>query len=338
LVKTAMVTGMYRRATRTFRPTGQSISGADRTLMSGARGTGPTYTYGTERLAEADAALPDQPRWRVSRGVIPLLWVAALAAAAIIHAVEIDRQARIQEPTPLELASRDVPIEAFKPAWRLAAEATTAETAPPQPVEDKRAEKQVEEETRATEQRQVEENKQAVVTAPIDAEAAAQQPPITTPKREETTVTAAVESKKEVAIERPQQEQGPAPADDPTLGPIAEADTVDRTVTGTHTPLKSVTDEPPSADPGGPLVETEKDEKGSSSLGEAAKASCSHLPESAKAEAPVEVVQTRRHLPRARARLRVRTAQLSPSGGLASKLDSRGARLFSLDLPSRYSP
>ncbi len=119
---------------------------------------------------------------------------------------------------------------------------------------------------------------------------------------------------------------------------MAEADTVDRTVTGTHTPLKSVTDELPAADPGAPLVEAEKDEMGSSSLGAAAKASCSHLPESAKAEAPAEVVQPRQRLRRAHAGLRVRTAQLSPSVGLISKLDNRRARLFSLDLPSSYAP
>jgi hypothetical protein len=52
------------------------------------------------------------------RRIIPLLWAAMLAAAALLHATEVDRRARIREPSLPVHDARSEALRALRPAWR----------------------------------------------------------------------------------------------------------------------------------------------------------------------------------------------------------------------------
>lgn len=68
---------------------------------------------------------------RPSRGMIPLLWTAAFAGAALMHAAEIDRRASLREPSPVELQMQERPTRQIKGAWRSIDDRSVAVSAVP---------------------------------------------------------------------------------------------------------------------------------------------------------------------------------------------------------------
>jgi hypothetical protein len=70
-------------------------------------------------VIRVEAAIPSKPRARDRRrGFIPLLWTAALAAGALMHAREVDRRAALQESAPAQTRLQLLPRGQIRAAWR----------------------------------------------------------------------------------------------------------------------------------------------------------------------------------------------------------------------------
>lgn len=79
----------------------------------------PTVTHATRKAR------------RPSRGMIPLLWTAAFAGAALMHAAEVDRRASLREPSPVELQMQERPTRQIKAVWRSMSDRPAAVSAVP---------------------------------------------------------------------------------------------------------------------------------------------------------------------------------------------------------------
>ncbi|MGE5513872.1 MAG: hypothetical protein ACM31O_21805 [Bacteroidota bacterium] len=82
-----------------------------------------------ERTIPSEA--PARDRRRHARGFIPLLWTAALAAGALMHAREVDRRVALQESAPAQTKLQLLPRGQIRAAWRdIGEERTMTEAAP----------------------------------------------------------------------------------------------------------------------------------------------------------------------------------------------------------------